>query len=562
MSIANKVLIIGWDSACWSLLDPWLEAGELPNLKNMIDSGSHGVLNSVIHPMSAQAWTSMMTGQNPGKHGVVDFLLPEKDSYDFYWARGWSRKSPSLWGRLSGEGEPVITVNVPLTYPAEEVNGIIVSGMDAPWMDEHAVYPSSFIDELKNIVPDYEIDPPVHQAVCEGNLEKALNMMVDSVRQRLQLAEHLLKTRPWTLATIVFTATDKVQHYFWRFMDEAHPQYDALESVYFKDAILNVYREADKALGRLRHIAGDIPVFLISDHGGKPVTDKVFSINQWLAENNLLTFRDESINRKLFRSFRRRDNNGEKEDYGMVSKPGKELFSRLLKEKTKTSVVLENIDWERTQAYSEEARGTIRINLKGRMPNGTVYPGAEYENLCRRICVLLKDIVDPETGGSVISEVYRREELYSGPYMEEAGDILFTLNEETGYHLRSGKPKSACSMRRMSDAERADHTRPNGEHSLEGIYVASGSAIIKNKERFCSDIIDIAPTVLYLLGRKIPDSMDGKVMEQLFDQGMIGNHPVEFRRDEAGCPGTVMANASAAGDIVIGQRLRGLGYFG
>ena len=132
MKNVRKVICIGLDGATFDLIRPWLSKGKLPNIGRIIKDGVWGELESVIPPVSAPAWTSFMTGKNPGKHGIFGFKKEKQGTYEELFVNRKLIKSETLWKCLSDVGKKVIVINVPLTYPPEEINGYLMSGMDTP----------------------------------------------------------------------------------------------------------------------------------------------------------------------------------------------------------------------------------------------------------------------------------------------------------------------------------------------------------------------------------------------------------------------------------------------
>jgi len=147
----RKVFCVGLDGATFDLIRPWVAAGELPHLEKIMQGGVWGELESVIPPISAPAWTSFMTGKNPGKHGIFGFTKQKRGSYEERFVNRQLIKSETLWKGLGDSGKKVIVVNVPITYPPEEVNGCLVSGMDAPSTKSPYAYPPELREKINRV---------------------------------------------------------------------------------------------------------------------------------------------------------------------------------------------------------------------------------------------------------------------------------------------------------------------------------------------------------------------------------------------------------------------------
>ena len=440
MSEQKRVLVVGLDGATFDLLRPWMEGGSLPNLAAIVRDGASGELQSTIPPNSAPAWTSFMTGMNPGKHGVYGFTrVDPREGYAIKVSSGADRRAQTVYQLLTEQGRRSIVLNVPMTYPPDPIDGLVVTGIDTPGLESQFTYPPELRDEIFRLVPDYILDVRSWGVMAVG--ERRAHILDDILRMvdtRKRLALHLMRTQPWDLFTIVFTATDRVQHFFWRFLDPTHPLYDPIEAPKYHDAILRVYRQIDQALGEMLACCGDeTTVIVMSDHGFGP-QHRLFRINQWLVENGFLQLTYTTSNGLVHRLssvaqkwlYRRLDSL-----VGLVrialSDTAKDrlkwLFPRL-REQIASMYTLSMIDWAATRAYhTGEFPGGMRVNLRGREVQGIVEPGAEYDAVCEAIRSGLEGYVDPDTGKRVVERVFQRDELHWGPYVDLAPDLITHL---------------------------------------------------------------------------------------------------------------------------------------
>ncbi|MBS3785128.1 MAG: alkaline phosphatase family protein, partial [Anaerolineae bacterium] len=421
----GRVLIVGLDGATFDLLGPWLREGSLPNLAAIANNGAVGQLESTIPPNSAPAWTSFMTGMNPGKHGVYGFTRVEPDeSYAIKVNSGAVRRAQSAWQILTERGLRCIQINMPMTYPPEPINGLVVTGIDTPGLESVFTYPPELRHEILRLLPDYLLDVRSWGVTAVG--ERRAHVLDDILRMvdsRRQLSLHLMSTQAWNVFAVIFTATDRAQHFFWRFLDPTHPLYDPVEAPQYHDAILRVYQEVDSALGEiLEGCDEDTTVIVMSDHGFGPQR-KLFRINQWLLRNGFLELahmHSSDLGDRLSRA-------AQKEWYRVLDglqrlvrtklpDTTKDQLKRLfphLREQVASQILFSGVDWSKTQAYhTAEFPGSIRVNLKGREVNGIVEPGSEYQRVCEEIGSALEELVDPDTGERIVERVFRRDELY------------------------------------------------------------------------------------------------------------------------------------------------------
>jgi predicted AlkP superfamily phosphohydrolase/phosphomutase len=564
----KRLLIIGLDGATLDLIAPWMEEGKLPTLAGLIDQGAHGELASTIPPMSAQAWTSFMTGYNIGKHGLVDFVMRRPDSYTLQIVNAKSRDGATLWGLLGKSGRRVAVLNVPMTYPPEEVNGFLVSGMDAPSLDSPFTFPPSLRSRLLEAVPGYVIESG-GQNYLHGSRrqpERYIEMVLDVARARLDATRFLMEEQPWDLLVTVLRLTDTAQHWFWKDMDPQHPFHHPADAVW-GDAIERIYRYADECIATLLQACDDdTTVMVLSDHGFGPMGDRVVYLNTWLQQQGFLRFQGTPgggapqffVRRAVWPLWR-----GLKRHLPTPAKRWlKKTFPRL-ERRFPSMLALSGIDWSGTRAYALEVRPGIWIHLKGREPQGIVEPGAEYEALREEIIARLHEWRDPIDGQPVVARVWKREDLYHGPHLDRIPDLLLELRRPGGYgyHLQHGNLSDRKQPIETISAEAFFRTlRPNAGHTLNGICLIKGPHVRPGTRLSGANIVDMAPTALYLLGAPIPDDMDGRLLTEAIDPDWLAQHPPRYTAGQTTARDLDVPTYGHEESKEVEERLRGLGY--
>ncbi len=555
----ERVFVIGLDGATNDLIEPWVEQGRLPVLGQFIRDGVHGDLASVIHPLTAPAWTSFMTGKNPGKHGVFDFVVRKDNGYDIRLVDSSIRDQNTLWKIMSEEGLRVGVMNIPLNYPPQEVNGWMISWMDAPGVDSVFTYPESLYREIKDNVGEYVMTVNFHVSLDE--YIRQLNRMIEN---RAEVTRYLMDSHPWDFMITLFSATDYVQHAFWKFMDTSHPGYTEEGAKKFGHVILDVYQKIDAELGRiLGKLDDDVKVFIMSDHGAGPLR-KVVNLNKWLEMNGYLAFKRgekrgggiQKYSRKalqsIFTSMKR-------------NLPGsvKAMLKRIMpdvRDKLESYLFASAIDWGRTRAFSWGAYGNIWLNVKRREPEGIVEGNEQYESLRREISEKLLSLKNPDNGEPVVERVHFREELYTGPFVDRAPDLIVQWTDYA-YHSRQRFGESEDTLFLDVQTMPLSRLEMNGFHKLNGVLMAKGQGIRKNLKVEGASIVDLAPTILYVFGVPIPDDMDGEVLTDIFTDDYQRTKTVRFRSGEApAVTGVAGGHYSEEEEAKIKDRLRGLGY--
>jgi predicted AlkP superfamily phosphohydrolase/phosphomutase len=569
-----KVVIIGLDAATWTLIRPWIAEGGMPNLAKLMKAGVSGTLQSVLPPITPPAWTSFMTGKNPGKHGVFHFVETERDSYAMNYANGGSRRSPTVWKLLNDAGYSVGTMNIPFTYPPEALDGFQISGLDTPTANSPFVHPAALkrelIDRFGRINHDVRF---LGFMSTDRRRAQVLAEMEKTDRQWAAVALHLLEHHPQDVMMFVFMSIDTVQHYFWQYMDRSHFLYDPNAAPRFGNAVRQVYERLDRVTGQIvDKLSADTTVLVVSDHGGGPVVDRTLFLNRYLHQLGLLHYRKpenrgrpEKISRKIGSTILRGGFSVLRKSLSSRQKNLlAEAFPTLRKQAELIYTSFRDIDWNRTKAYCSEVLASppsIWINLKGVKPQGIVEP-AEHRALTDFIIEKLGELKDPRTGKPIIARVYRRDEIFHGPFSDEVADLILDWWSEdslfsTQPSFRKDRTKSPVMIRETRPSEDSEW---GGTHRLNGILIGRGPALKTAAEIENARLIDLAPTLLYLLGVAVPEDMDGKVLTSAFQSDFLAVHPLQAGHacgaSEIERPSGYTQEESAK----VEERLRALGY--
>lgn len=520
----SRMLLIGLDGMEPALAERWMEQGYLPHLARIRAMGTYVRLGSTIPPATLPAWTSCVTGMNPGRHGVFDFTRMLPGHYAIRFVNRGDRQAPAVWNILSAIGRRTGVLGVPGTYPPEPVNGFMVSGFDSPvctGIDRSFVWPPSMYPEVRDWpfadIQETDIGPGWH--------DRAFPRLLQGVATKERIACNLLRREPWDFFMVVFGESDTVSHHFWLFHDERSPRHLPGH----EDAIRQVYMRLDTAVGALVDAAGDMIVGIVSDHGFGGAGTGVVHLNNWLAEQGYLEFggSEQALLKKAALALAPERWRGA-------------LFRRFprLSAKAESRSRFAGIDWRRTRAWSEELNyfPSIRVNLRGREPMGQVAP-EEYGTFCREVCERL-------ASWPVVRKAWRRDEVYHGPYADRAPDILLELALEEGYSHSCLRARRGPSFRRLEPAEYlgGKERGMNGNHRQEGVLFLSIPTVAG-----AARIEDVAPTVLSIAGVPSP-GMDGV---SLVGGPVTGSMPFE-------CAAGAYSPEEAR---QVEDRLRALGYF-
>ena len=531
-----KLLAVGLDAATFDVIDPLVEACDLPNLASLLSRGARGTLRSTTHPLTPLAWTTMVTGVNAGHHGIWDFAERDESGYGLRLVNGSHSRAPAIWSRLSAADRRVGIVNVPFTWPAPDVNGFAIAGLDAAAREDGMTSPRGLIRELQDRFGRLLLD---HSFPVDDQGRLDLELVRRACEQKVAIVDWLTERYSPELLFVVFMAADHVHHLAW-------PDWEARGR---DSSVAEAYRILDASLGELlKRTDDETNVLVVSDHGGGSLKG-VVNLNAWLAQEGYLSYANGGTNgasaHKLFELRRK-----------LPKELRYSVKQRLpwLRERAYRLQAPSVVDWEHTRAFAYGIFGNIVLNVAGRERNGIVQPGEEYERLRDELTERLLDLRWTD-GERIVAAVHRREDLYSGPELGRIPDLIVEFRDYAWLgkgNLTERTPTIAddISIKAHPDQHYA------GGHRPEGIFVLAGPAARKGAE-LQAGIADVAPTMLYLLGEPVPASFEGRLLAEALDLRLLDEQPLEFADEEFAAPAVEALESPRE----VEERLRNLGYF-
>ena len=536
-ALVDRLLIVGLDGATFSVLEPQMEEGHMPNLKRFVAEGVSGVLSSTQPPITPAAWTTFMTGKGPGQHGILDFEKYDPTEHKLTFNSTYQIREKTIWELLSEKGLRVGSLNVPMTFPPRPVNGFMVSGFETPSIDEQFTYPPELKEEIFRLIPDYNYRTNWRRSArgARAILADNLEYIGRSFEQGLELTRYCGDKFGWDVLMIVFKLVDNLQHKAWKYLD---PQ---TRHKYPREAqmVSAVLARLDAVLGELLDYAekNRATVLIMSDHGHGSLDGKA-QPNLLLKQWGYLALRNpwQQLATRLRHSWHRLTK-------GRATRF--EQGSRGIEQELA-------VDWTRTRACVMHAGiyGYLYINLKGRGPHGIVSP-ADYEPLRDELAERLRAATVRGRRGRtmcIFQQVYKAEELYrcSREDNPDLPDLLLvpTPGLAVMRKIRGRQRVRWCSPRRLE-----------GTHREEGILVVRGPNVRRGVQTQAS-IMDIAPTVLAALGLRVPVDMEGRVIRELFTTEPV----IEREPPVKKAPEEEIEAYSDEDRRILEQRLSELGY--
>jgi predicted AlkP superfamily phosphohydrolase/phosphomutase len=545
MAQGSRVLILGLDGASWDLIDRFVAEGHMPHMAELIRGGLRAPLNSTMPPMTLPSWSSMLTGTNPGKHGIFDFVHRKRPSWELEFVNSTHRGVPTLHQVLSGQGARVASLCVPTTWPPETVNGVVVSGFDSPvstGIDASHCSPSSLFSELKARFDGLNFADFNECRIDQDWHRRARAALLAEIPRKEAIARWLLSRERWDLMMLLWGEIDTACHHFWSHWDPKSPRHDPSRAA-LGSTIREVYQSIDESIGRLVEAASPELVCVCSDHGFGGASAHVLYLNRYLQEHGWLRFLEPSTRRRSGVLDGARLAVAQRVPHRLQGALFRALPDRLL-DRAETASRLGRIDIPASRALSDEMNyaATIRLNL----PRETHREAVDDLAAC-----LGAWEVD---GQRVLKALHYREDIYWGDHVERSPELVLELALREGYSYTllpsiSG-PGPSWEKLHGSALQGAKGVGMNGSHRQQGILLFAGNGVAQGLHEE-AQMFDIAPSILNAMGAGVPGHMDGQVL--------WGSEPMRQPGRIQMPPGPRL-HLGRAGQEALRGRLQRLGY--
>jgi len=543
----RKLIVIGIDGGTYDIFDPAMEKGLMPNMKSLTESGVKGPLWTIIPPITGPAWVSFATGLNPGKHGTLSFFKPfSKDNKDkFQVLTSQNIDGLAFWDIMAAEGVKTVILNIPQTFPPYPFDGIMVTKIESTGPNRMASYPPEWKDRINRdsgVPSDWCLQDGISQT------PQFLEHLIESLRNDIKINRYLLEETESEVFVSATLVMDGFLHHFWRFIDPSHRYYDRDMAQRMAPLVDEFYRAMDDFVGLLLENGGEDTTFcMVSDHGFGPAQE-VVHINNWLIENGWLV--EDSNSSGLLKKIA-----------SMTGMDSRSFVDKLIKldvlnirTKLRHSVrgpmreaienaMMKEFDWEKSMAYFP---CTADFGIHMIPPFGN----SSRQELREKLISQLDELRD-EDGRPVFKEIHRREDIFQGPHLEEAPDIILI---PSGPRICIAEPSKGPLIQPQK------HGLVNGFHRQNGVFALKGPGIKSGETFDDARIIDIAPTLLYLLGIPVDENMDGKVLTECLTGGALDGRPVEKRKYNFDKDSRKVVEDFEDDTLDVQKRLRGLGY--
>jgi predicted AlkP superfamily phosphohydrolase/phosphomutase len=531
----NQTVLIGLDGAAFSILDPLMEDGTMPFLKEFTSAGVRAELLSTTNPLTPPAWISMITGRSPGNHGVFDFIWAEERNGEVYFTLYNFRDiaCETIWSIVNRQNGTVCSLNFPMMSPPPAVSGVIVPGLVSWKHLRRNVYPRELYGKLKELPGfnvkelawDFELEKKAEKGVPHEEYENWIRFHIQREKHWFEIMRYIMKNDPCNLTAIIFDGVDKILHIGLKYLHrETQPENPSPWEQQIRDLCLDYFRMVDGFLSEIVQLAGpDARFFITSDHGFGPSWE-VFRVNSWLHSQGYLKWKDTD----------------------RLDEKDKKSVERLI---DRHFVYL---DWDNTTAYARTTTSNgiyIRV-AKGAHSSGI--PAERYEEFRDELIRNLETVRDESTGERIIKRILTKEEAYPGSNNNNAPDLTLIMRD----HSFASIVKKMPVVVKRPDVE--------GTHYPEGIFIAKGPGIQEGVTLSQIKMVDVAPSLLYSLGLPVPEDFEGHMPKEMFSATFLEKNPY-MTGEPTQSPGF---DVPETGETVIGseerkmilEKLKTLGY--
>ncbi len=343
--------------------------------------------------------------------------------------------------------------------------------------------------------------------------------LLNGVRTKTEVIKWLMARQDWDLFLTVFGETHPAGHYLWHLHDPSYPNHPKDADPNLRNALRDVYVAVDAAIGEMLSQADDrTTVFVVSGDGMGPNYSGSHVLEELLKKMGILQMAAASGAKASGGKAKLSKDNLLSLIRGMIPQRlrmavSQAFFSHAMKDKLALKWLTAGIAWENTRAFliSNANEGYVRVNLKGREPQGTVAAGKEYQDLIEELEQVFRTMTNPENGILAASAVHRADEIFPGPCRDHMPDLIVNWN-----------PEARITDQLLTEKFGTVKTRQPGygivpfyvgNHRPNAFAYISGPGVPKGESIDGAHILDLTPTMLAQLGLEVPSHMDGKVLQ-------------------------------------------------
>lgn len=522
----SRVMVIGLDSADADLIDRWCAEGYLPTLQSLRQEGTWGRLGTTAEVMHVSAWPSIYTGTMPGKHGMYHAYQIKAGEQEVHRTGAAECGQPPFWKFLDEAGKHCIVMDAFMNYPLEGFRGIqILEYGTWTWFSEPLATPHGIWKEIVSKFGRYPA--PEHSKVLSVPEPYGFRkQLLDGAALKARVVRWLMQEKSWDMFFVTFGEPHPAGHYLWHLADPSYPAHPPGGMDGLEHAVRDVYVAVDTAIGEIvSELDASVSIIVTSGDGMGPnyagchlIPDVLNKLGLYYAagvgnEQNLRKGRQGGLGQTKSLASVGRD---------LIPLSVRHAISRCmprhLQHRLSMKWVNANVDWKRTKAFCipNANEAYIRLNVKGREPRGIVARGIAYEELISELQTHMKALVNPQSGCVATRQVVCNDDVFPGPRRDHLPDIV--VNWDVDAKILSALQSDRCGLIGGNTPGYQITPYYTGNHKPTAFALARGPQIAEDEIFTGGHVVDVAPTVLAMLGVDPPDHLDGRIWSGFIGQ--------------------------------------------
>jgi len=521
----SSVLMIGLDSADADLIEQWCEEGYLPVLQSLRKEGSWGRLGTTAEVMHVSAWPSIYTGTMPGKHGMYHAYQIKPGEQEVHRTRADECGQLPFWSYLDEAGKRCIVMDAFMNYHLKDFRGLqILEYGTWTWFSEPSAQPNSILPEIVSKFGRYPV--PEHSKVLSMPEPHSFRkQLLHGAMLKAKIVRWLMQEKPWDMFFVTFGEPHPAGHYLWHHADPSYPAYPVGGKAGLEHAVRNVYEAVDTAIGEIiQNLDSSVHIIVTSGDGMGPnyagchlIPDILSRLGLYCAvgvgqQHNSREEHEPSLGQRRSMSPAIRN---------LIPLSIRRMVSRCMPRYLQYQLSMKwanaNIDWTKTKAFClpNANEAYLRLNVKGREPQGVVVRGTAYAELISEIQTTMKGLVNPQNGCPAVRQVICSDDVFPGPRREYLPDLI--VNWDINAKVLSELYLDRCGSIGGNAAGYEISPYYTGNHKPNAFVLSRGPHIADQTILAGGHIVDIAPTILAMLGVDPPKHMDGRIWNEFVD---------------------------------------------
>lgn len=512
----RRVLLIGLDSADAELIEHWMAEGVMPNFRALREQGTWNRIGTTAEIMHVSAWPTMYTGTTPGHHGLYHAYQITGGAQEIHRAYPERCGRPPFWKFLDDAGRRCVIFDAFMNYELAGFKGVQILDYGTwTWFGEPGSTPRNLLGDIKRRFGPYPAPEHSNQVKVPDDPLAFRDLLIAGTQVKSKVVRALMSEQSWDFMFVTFGEPHGAGHYLWHVEDAAYPSHPASGPLATARPVRDIYAALDKAIGEIVASADDRTTLIITSGDGMgPNYSGCHLMPEML--HKLGWFYSGSVggaDRKASAAPKKGLMSTLRQAVPLEFRQAvTRCLPRSVRYKMSMKWVNSGIDWSRSRFFCipNSNEGYFRVNLRGREPQGIVAPGGEYDELLGQLTEELNSMTNPANGARAADRVAKMDDVYRGERRKDLPDAVISWNLDARVLDKVQTAKAGITAGPAGHAISPFYT---GNHRPAAFALARGPAIAAGSALDRGHILDLAPTILALLGVDRPAHFEGQAWQ-------------------------------------------------